>query len=170
MRGSRSGWSHCSSSRVCGSSSWPLSVLASLVLVMLGRGKPLEALLPTLGLFAAAAFRLMPSIVRIMNSFQMFRFYRPVIDTLYDELSHVDTPPDQELKRIPPFLAELELRDVSFQYPNTAAFALRNVSIRIPRGRCGRVCLRQRRRQEHPGRRGPGSAHAVERPGDGGRR
>jgi len=52
---------------------------------MIGQGKPVEALLPTLGLFAAAAFRIMPSVNRLLSAVQNMRFYLPVIDTLHSE-------------------------------------------------------------------------------------
>ena len=40
--------------------------LATLVITMLAQGRPMATIVPTLGLFAAAAFRLMPSVNRIL--------------------------------------------------------------------------------------------------------
>lgn len=108
--------------------------LAVLVLVMIGQGKPMEALLPTLGLFAAAAFRLMPSVNRILGAVQSVRFSLPVIDTLHSEFCLLDDalPP---LRGQPlPFKKELTLDQVNFNYPSTEAKALHNVSLVIPRG------------------------------------
>jgi len=64
--------------------------LACLVLVMIWQGKPLGTLLPTIGLFAAAAFRFMPSVNRVILALQSVRFSLPVIDTLHSELQLLD--------------------------------------------------------------------------------
>lgn len=108
--------------------------LAALVLVMIEQGKPMEVLLPTLGLFAAAAFRFMPSVNRILGAVQGVRFSLPVIDTLHSEFCLLDNtlPPlrGQPLQ----FKKELTLDQVNFNYPSAEAKALHNVSLVIPRG------------------------------------
>ena len=55
---------------------------------MMNQGKDLSSFVPTLGLFAAAAFRLMPSITRIMNCRQQITYTLPVVETLYKEVLH----------------------------------------------------------------------------------
>jgi ABC-type multidrug transport system fused ATPase/permease subunit len=108
--------------------------LAGLVLTMVGQGKPLEALLPTLGLFAAAAFRLMPSANRVLGAVQNMRFTLPMIDTVYSELQLLDktTPPQRgtplRLKNV------LSLNGVSFCYSSAEIYALHKVSLTIPQG------------------------------------
>jgi ABC-type multidrug transport system fused ATPase/permease subunit len=109
--------------------------LASLVLVMIARGKPLDALLPTLGLFGVAAFRLMPSVARMMASTQAMRYNLPVVNTLYRELSIFDTSASFEREHgLLRFVNVLLLDRVSFTYPNTETPALRDVSLTIRRG------------------------------------
>ena len=105
--------------------------LASLVLVMIGQGRPTEALLPTLGLFAAAAFRLMPSVVRLINSFQVIRYYLPVLDTLHAELTSLDVTLAVRRDRLGPFHGRLVLDRISFRYPNVQTYALRDVTLTI---------------------------------------
>lgn len=108
--------------------------LALLVLIMIAQGKPLDALLPSIGVFAVAAFRLMPSLGRIMGSLQSIRYSVPVIDTLYDELN-VNEAASRILATTPLSLAgEITLEAVTFQYPGSAAFALRAVTLRVRRG------------------------------------
>ncbi len=105
--------------------------LASLVLVMIGQGRPTEALLPTLGLFAAAAFRLMPSVVRLINSFQVIRYYLPVLDTLHAELTSLDGTLAVRRDRLGPVHGRLVLDRISFRYPNVQTYALRDVTLTI---------------------------------------
>ena len=111
-----------------------VSGLACLVLVMVWQGKPLGALLPTIGLFAAAAFRFMPSVNRVILALQSVRFSLPVIDTLHGELELINAhkPP---LPGAPfPFQKELSLSGVTFSYPGADGDALRDVSLSIPKG------------------------------------
>ncbi len=111
-----------------------VSGLAALVLVMLVQGKPLEALLPTLGLFAAAAFRLMPSVNRVLAALQTVRYALPVIDILRSELRLLDATKIPQYGQPLSFNGALTLDQVSFQYPNSQTQALRSVSMSIPRG------------------------------------
>lgn len=108
--------------------------LASLVLIMLGQGRPFEALLPTLALFAAAAFRLMPSVIRIMNSVQLIRFNLPVIDTLHDELALLERPEPPVPSQSLPFRGSIVLENVGFRYATAATPAIEGVSLTIRRG------------------------------------
>jgi len=108
--------------------------LAALVMVMIGQGKPLEALLPTLGLFAAAAFRLMPSVNRVLVAMQYARFYLPVIDILHDELRLLDASVATQRSQPMPFNRALTMDRVYFHYQSVEVLALRNISLSIPRG------------------------------------
>lgn len=108
--------------------------LAALVIVMIGQGKPLEALLPTIGLFAAAAFRLMPSVNRTLGAMQKMRYVLPVIDTLHSEIRLVDGTQAPQHGEPLSFRRELTLDQVSFRYPSVEALALCGVSLSIPRG------------------------------------
>ena len=108
--------------------------LAILVISMLAQGRALEALLPTLGLFAAAAFRLMPSVNRVLNAVQSLRYGLPVINVLYMELNlpapKVVTADDT----ITPFRAALEVNQVTYTYPGAAEPALKDISLTIKHG------------------------------------
>lgn len=111
-----------------------ISGLAGLVMIMIGQGKPVETLLPTLGLFAAAAFRLMPSVARVLTTLQGVRYSLPVINTLYDEfrLLNVTRPPDRGVALA--FDRNLTLDGVGFYYPSMDTPALHNISLSISRG------------------------------------
>ena len=67
--------------------------LATLVLSMVAQGRDMASIVPTVGLFAAAAFRLMPSVNRILGAVQSLRYSLPVIDTLHEELKLVAPEP-----------------------------------------------------------------------------
>jgi len=108
--------------------------LAVLVLVMIRQGKPLQNLMPILGLFAAAAFRLMPSINRMLNSFQNVRYVSPVINTLHQELCLLNAPPSPQRGEILPFNHSLTLEGVGFSYPSAEFPSLCEISFSISKG------------------------------------
>ena len=111
-----------------------ICALAVLVIGMIGQGKPQDALLPALGLFAAAAFRLMPSANRVINALQCVRFSRPVIDMLSSELRLLDDTNPQPRGGPLPFTMSLALDRIQFAYPSAETQALRGVSLTISRG------------------------------------
>jgi ATP-binding cassette, subfamily B, bacterial PglK len=112
--------------------------LAGLVIVMLASGRPIESVLPILGLFAAAAFRLLPSANRVLTAMQNIRYALPAVKVIHDELllsptaapAAATSTGDMQLQRV------LTLQDVSFRYPGRADAALQNISLRIARGSC----------------------------------
>lgn len=108
--------------------------LAAVVIIMLARGRALSAIVPLLALFGAAAFRLMPSVNRILAAVQNVRYSRTVVVSLYNEVRGIEAiPPAKRGDRLP-FRDELKLEDVSFRYAGTRAPALRSVTLSIPRG------------------------------------
>lgn len=111
-----------------------VSGLAGLVVVMIMQDKPMQALLPTLGLFAAAAFRLMPSTNRVLSALQGIRFSLPVLDTLHAELRLLNASASVQRGTPMQFEKELSLDRIKFTYPASEAQALHEISLTIPRG------------------------------------
>jgi ABC-type multidrug transport system fused ATPase/permease subunit len=110
-----------------------VSVICLLALAMLFQGIAPGIFVPTLGLFAAAAFRILPSVNRLTLAFQAFRYCGPSIETLHRELSLPAGVVDGGAERLQ-FRGGLELDGVSFAYPGSSDRVLRDVSLRIPRG------------------------------------
>jgi ATP-binding cassette, subfamily B, bacterial PglK len=108
--------------------------LAALVTVMLAQKTPVEALLPTLGLFAAAAFRVLPSANRVMMAVQNVRFGLPAVDVLHQELRRLTSSPEPAAATPVPFAHRLMIDKVTFNYPESHRPALSAVSLCIERG------------------------------------
>lgn len=112
--------------------------LAMLVFVMTFSGVELITIVPTLGLFAAAAFRLMPSANRLLGALQTLRFHSPVIDVLNRELSAnviLDNTSAASIhNNFKPFEREIQLKQVSYTYAGASEKALNNVSLTIAKG------------------------------------
>lgn len=111
-----------------------ITSLAALTLAMLAQDRPPAVVLPTLGLFAAVAFRVLPSVNRILNCMQLVRFAAPSVGRLYDDLTTL-TPSAIERPRGTSRLRKaIELLDVTYTYPSSTTPALTRVSLRIEQG------------------------------------
>tara|TARA_B100001094_G_C18187014_1_gene804493 strand:- start:2726 stop:3928 length:1203 start_codon:yes stop_codon:yes gene_type:complete len=98
-------------------------------------GLDIKQKLPFLGLAAVAAFKVMPSINRILSLIQNIRFTSPAVqiiskelelETVYD-INEIGTKDIQSIK----FDREIELNSISFKYPNSNEEALKDINIKI---------------------------------------
>lgn len=108
--------------------------LATLVLTMLAQGRGMASIVPTVGLFAVAAFRLMPSVNRVLSSVQNLRYTLPVIHSIYNEFQLAAPDLVAKVRRAPAFQDQILLTDISYTYPSASAPALNNLSITIRKG------------------------------------
>jgi len=116
-----------------------VSGLATLIIAMLAQGQEAAAIVPTLGLFAAAAFRLMPSAYRVLGAIQNLPYGMPVIKILREELKltpglPVNTEIDIDSRVRNCFKHDIELEDVDYGYPSSKEAALKSLSISIRKG------------------------------------
>ena len=107
--------------------------LCLLVVSMVVRDRPLADIVPILGLFAAAAFRVMPSINRLLMATQTLTFNRSIIASVYRDFL-LDTTEARDSSKVVAFSGQLELKDVSFKYPTAPSPSLQNISIVVKRG------------------------------------
>ena len=108
--------------------------LVILVLVMISKGKEISEVTAILGLFAAAAFRLLPSANRILGSAQSIRYNRAAVDLIYNELTNkVNNAISKVIKKIE-FSKCIEFNDVCFSYENSEKASLTNISVKISQG------------------------------------
>jgi len=111
-----------------------VSGLVILVLTMLTQGRAPEAMLPTLGVFAAAAFRLMPSVNRMLSAVHSLRFGLPVIGGLHAELSLVTPESVRKQGTVQAFRMALEMKDVTYTYAGAVEPALKDISLVVQLG------------------------------------
>ena len=105
-----------------------------IILLMIAQNKPMESLVPTLGLFAVAAFRLMPSANRLLNSTQSVRFSSPAFNNLHREFSLLEGPKPLKEYLPLPFKKALVLEGIDFSYPSIEALVLKEISLSIKQG------------------------------------
>lgn len=109
--------------------------IAALILTMLAQGRSLESLIPTVGLFGAAAFRIMPIANRVLASVQRLRFSMPVVRTLHREMTDLDLAPVSATRVSPtPLQSELRLENVTYTYAGAPRPAVHGISLTIKKG------------------------------------
>lgn len=109
--------------------------LATLVFSMVGQQRAVADIIPTLGLFAAAAFRLMPSMNRILNSLHGLRYSLPIVDLVHGELARpAESSAAVGRSAEVTFGREVRFCDVSYRYPGAASTALDHLSLSLHAG------------------------------------
>ena len=107
--------------------------LAVLVSTMVVSGQELADVLPVLGLFGAAAFRLVPAVSRMVAMVQTITVNRPVVRELFRDLG-LDAPNTALRQSHGGFKGEIAIDNLFFAYQNAPSDALQDVSIRVKRG------------------------------------
>ena len=105
--------------------------LTILIFAMILQSDEQISIIATLALFAAAAFRLLPSINRAVNSVQKIKYYLPIINKLHGELRMINNTniniTDQKID----FSKNLILDKVNFSYPNSKKKILDEIKLNI---------------------------------------
>jgi ATP-binding cassette, subfamily B, bacterial PglK len=107
--------------------------LTGLIVVMLGSGKDSSEIVPVVGLFAATAFRVLPSINKIVGSKQQLKVCRAAIEAIYTDL-HLPIRVTQDEKLSQLVFNDLETKDLKFSYEGTERSVLDDVCVRIKTG------------------------------------
>jgi ABC-type multidrug transport system fused ATPase/permease subunit len=110
-----------------------VAALCVLTAVLLWRGKTTQAMIPTLGLFAAAAFRMLPSVNRLAFALHSLRYSQATIDMIHSELQLGMPSIVPAVSRLL-FSRAIALEHVSYCYPGGHELAVDDVSIDIPHG------------------------------------
>jgi ATP-binding cassette, subfamily B, bacterial PglK len=114
---------------------------SAMALVMVIQDNNTTKIISILGVFGAAAFRLMPSVTRIIASIQSLRYSGIVLDSLYKEFSHTDMVDINNSKdyshtnNFTKLSTEINISNITFKYEGTDKPSLLNVSLKIPIGK-----------------------------------
>ncbi len=109
--------------------------MASLILIMISSQNSINSIVPTLGIFAISAFRLMPSMNRILSAVQEVRYTTPVIDSLFVDWFRASTEVKLESSvNIEKIYQEININNVDFIYPESKNKALNSLNMIINKG------------------------------------
>jgi ABC-type multidrug transport system fused ATPase/permease subunit len=98
--------------------------VALIVLLTQATNSGSESTSVIIALFGVAAFRLLPSVNKVVHSFQLLNYGRASIIGAAEALSlHIESSPSEQVIPIEKF-QKLEIRNVRYRYPNTESVAL----------------------------------------------
>ncbi len=112
-----------------------MASLLAIVAASLLRNNPFELVLPMLGLFVGASFRLVPAVNRVIITFQQIRFCKATIDTLHAELGPWRETVSTHGTATPLRLEhDLRIEDLRFTYPGAKRTTIDGISLDISQG------------------------------------
>ena len=119
-----------------------LAVLTILIItiILIWQGRSISSIIPVLGLFGAAAVKLMPMINSMLSNISEIRYNVPSISSVDHDLRLLEgnvykfKSKKRGNHKILPLQDHISIRNVSYCYPNTDDCAVKNVSLQI---RCG---------------------------------
>jgi len=98
-------------------------------------------LISTLAIFAVAGLRLIPSVNVIGQAVFQIRYSREAVNAMYRDLNNkYDQPKADSLGAKISAFEVLDLKDVSYKYPDAGRASLKNVSLSIKRGDVVGIC------------------------------
>ncbi|HEX2164898.1 MAG TPA: ABC transporter ATP-binding protein [Thermoanaerobaculia bacterium] len=107
-----------------------------MVLYLLRREAGFEAIVPTIGLYALAGYRLMPSLQQIFHGLTNIRFNSAALDHLSEYLPAAEVDFGERRPVAPlPLARSIRLRGVWFQYPTAKEPLFRGLDLEIAAGR-----------------------------------
>ncbi|MFD1705949.1 ABC transporter ATP-binding protein [Siminovitchia sediminis] len=122
-----------------------VSVVLITMLVIIFQGTGASQLISTMALFAMAAFRLMPSINRVVAMITAIRVSEPALAVVYEDIFDIkdlnqgkNSDSDLKLDHVHngkrTFTDSISLKNVSFKYPGQTIYAVQDISLTIPIG------------------------------------
>lgn len=112
--------------------------MLAIVIYLLMSGEGPHRLLPTVSVYAFAGYKLLPSLQQIFRGLTTVRFFESALDTLAEGLREEEAQAkearDPETSALVDFTTEITLSDLWFTYPDAEEPAIRDVSLRLPRG------------------------------------
>lgn len=113
-----------------------VTALLSIIVLKLLHGTDSSYFITTVSVFAVAAFRLLPSINRITSNYSVITFNMPAFDAVYHDLKEIEQliATNEEKKKNEKeitFAAEIEVKDLTFGYPDKEENVLENINLAI---------------------------------------
>ena len=101
---------------------------------LLATAGTVEKVLPLLGLYAFAGYRLLPALHQVFDGWAALRYGTASLDAVLRDLEmekQVRQAPLPSDRQVLPFHRELALADVAYRYPGAADWAVRGLSLKI---------------------------------------
>jgi ATP-binding cassette subfamily C protein len=118
-----------------------VSGILTITLIMVFEGRSFTEIIPILTLFGVAAVKLMPIFNGVINQISTITYSAYSVENIVDDLELLENEYKDFRKMILSdatrlkFDHQIELDSVSFKYPNADEYAIKNISLTIPKGK-----------------------------------
>lgn len=120
-----------------------VSTILMIILFIILRGQGIESLISTIALYAMSAFRLMPSMNRIVTALSSVRYNKPALDVVYQDLiaDEEALPAAEEAEGNdfptgkPRFRHSIRVEHVYYRYPGADRHVLEDITLDVPIGK-----------------------------------
>ena len=113
-----------------------MTALLAVVGIKVYRGVDMAYFIPTISVFAMAAFRIMPSASRVVNSLNTLTYYKAAVDAVYHTFKRLRDADEVEVfeeESTTKVEGDIELRNVYFKYPEGNKYILNDSNLLIKR-------------------------------------
>lgn len=114
--------------------------ILAITLIMVLEGRPFSVIIPILTLFGVSAIKLMPIFSTVIQEVNNLRYNSASVYAVYDDLMLLENEyadfRDKLLNKTHrlDLKEKIELRNVTFNYPNSEEQAVNNISLDVPKG------------------------------------
>ncbi len=108
--------------------------ISVLIYILFSSGMTSSELISTLGVFALAAFKLLPSVARLVTNIQALKFATPVINKIKNELKLESKILTKDTTAKLSFKKNISIKNLSFKYEDAENYALNDINTDIKAG------------------------------------
>ncbi|WP_138429428.1 ABC transporter ATP-binding protein [Fodinibius saliphilus] len=114
--------------------------MMTISILMVWEGRSMGAIITTLTLFAIAVVRLMPATQKISSMYSALQYNMASLDPVYNDLKLLEKKNQQFLEERrnatkADIINNIEIKDLSYSYPQSSEQAISKVSVTIPKGK-----------------------------------
>ena len=103
-----------------------------LILYTMSQSGNFYEVLPIISLYVFTGYRLMPAVQQIYSSATIIVYAGPSLQKLYDDLKSLKTYNTKQSGSVLGLKESINLKNISYVYPNSSRTALKNINLHIP--------------------------------------
>jgi ATP-binding cassette, subfamily B, bacterial PglK len=111
-------------------------VLSSLIIFLTKNNNNLSEIIPLISLYAVAAYKIMPSVGKIISQLQSIRYGKPCIDTIYQDLNLINDYQENDNSEKIEFNEKINIENLCINYEGNDKNVLDNCNLEIIKNSC----------------------------------
>ena len=103
-----------------------------IVLYVMSQEENFNKALPIVSLYVFAGYRLLPALQQVYAALTTITYVAPSLDKLQNDLKNLKQINENKEKKILQFNKKIELKNITYHYPNSSRIILNNINLKIP--------------------------------------